>query len=225
MEGEKMSNRSRKFWTQSEIDLLIRSYADTESEKLAVLCGHPLSSVYGKAKQLGLKKSPAYLESPAACRLRRGDDIGREYRFQKGNAPANKGLRRPGYGPGRMRETQFVKGRKPHTWKPIGSERIFGGYLQRKMTDTGYPPRDWQLVHRLMWEEANGPIPPGQCLIFVDGNKRNIVLDNLRIVTRAELGRKNVVWNRYPRELAETIQLAGALKRKINRRMGDEKQD
>lgn len=223
--GIGMSDKYRKFWTQSDLELLIRLYADTQSEELAVLCGHPLSSVYSKAKQLGLKKSPAYLESPAACRLRRGDDIGKEHRFQKGHAPANKGLRRPGYAPGRMSETQFVKGKKPYTWKPIGSERIYGGYLQRKVTDTGYSPRDWQPVHRLMWEETNGPIPPGQCLSFVDGNKRNIVLDNLQLVSRAELGRKNVVWNRYPRELAETIQLAGALKRKINRRMEDEKQN
>ncbi|EMM6737362.1 HNH endonuclease, partial [Pseudomonas aeruginosa] len=41
--------------------------------------------------------------------------------------------------------TRFKKGQKPHTWLPVGSTRISAdGYLQRKISDTGYPPRDWK---------------------------------------------------------------------------------
>ena len=214
-----------KPWTPNEVGRLIRLYADTPTAELASLLGHPLWSVYGKARSLGLSKSPDFIESAASGRLRRGGDKGKETRFPKGHVPANKGLRRPGFSPGRMRETQFKEGRKPHTWRPIGTERLYGGYLQRKVTDTGYPPRDWQPVHRLIWEDANGPIPSGHVVIFKDGNRSNVALSNLELVSRAELGRKNVMWNRYPRELAETIQLAGALKHKINRRTEREKQD
>jgi hypothetical protein len=85
-------------------------------------------------------KSEAYLASPAACRLRRGDNIGAPYRFTKGHVPANKGLRRPGWGPGRMKETQFRKGerqgRAVKLYKPIGTERVSkDGYTERKIND------------------------------------------------------------------------------------------
>ena len=39
---------------------------------------------------------------------------------------------------------------------------------------------------RLIWEQANGPLPPGYVVIFKDGNKRNFALDNLAAVTRYE---------------------------------------
>ncbi|MHB8368953.1 MAG: HNH endonuclease signature motif containing protein [Leptospirales bacterium] len=214
-----------KAWSPEEVGLLIRLYPETPNAALASLFGRPACSVFKKAKRLGLAKSPAYRESPASGRFRRGDNAGKEHRFRKGHVPANKGLRRPGYGPGRMSETQFREGAKPFNWQPVGSERLCGGYWQRKVTDTGYPPRDWKFVHRLLWEEANGPVPPGHVVIFIDGDKGNIALANLRLASRSELGRRNVMWNRYPRELSETIQLAGALKRKINRRSHREKQD
>lgn len=214
-----------KPWTPTEVEMLTRLYADTPTAELASLFGRPAHSVFGKARSLGLSKSSDFFESAASGRLRRGENVGKATRFQKGHVPANKGLRRPGFSPGRMGEGQFRKGEKPKNWKPVGSERIFGGYLQRKMTDTGYPPRDWKFVHRLVWEAANGPIPSGHVVIFKDGNRSNVALPNLELVNRAELGRKNVIWNRYPRELAETICLAGALKRKINRRADREKQN
>ncbi len=216
---------SRKPWTPIEIETLAQLYPDTRTADLAALLGRPVLTVYAKAKNLGLRKSETFLESPAAGRLRRGDQIGRKTQFGAGHVPANKGLRRPGYAPGRMAETQFKEGEKPHTWRPIGTERLADGYLQRKMTDTGYPPRDWQPVHRLLWEDAHGPIPPDHVVIFLDGDRSNVALSNLSLASRSELGRLNSMWNRYPRELAETIQLAGALKRKINRRNAREKQD
>lgn len=214
---------NRNPWTPEEIEALTRLYADTPTSELASLFGRPGHSVYGKARKLGLAKSPAYLESPAACRLRRGDNIGKDFRFPKGHVPANKGLRRPGYAVGRMRETQFEKGNKPHNYMPIGSERLMDGYLQRKISDTGYPPRDWKPVHRMLWEESNGPIPAGHVLIFKDGDRTNIVLSNLVLLSRAELAARNRMWTIYPRELAELMQLAGVLKRKINRRNECEK--
>ena len=216
---------TRKFWTAFEIADLTRRYPDEATQAIARDLGHPLSSVYQKARALGLAKSAAYMASPAACRLRRGDQVGKPTRFGPGHVPANKGLRRPGYGPGRMRETQFKAGQRGNRYAPIGTERIADGYLQRKVTDTGYPPRDWQPVHRLLWEQAYGPIPPGYVVGFVDGDHGNVMLSNLCLMSRADLARGNTMWHRYPRELAEVVQLAGALKRKINRRTTHEEQD
>lgn len=216
----------RRPWTASEVATLTRLYADTPTRDIAAQLGHPLSATFLKAIHLGLRKSPSYMASPAACRLRCGDNIGKPHRFPKGHVPANKGLRRPGYAPGRMAQTQFRPGVKPHTWKPIGSERLCDGYLQRKVTDTGYPPRDWQPVHRLLWEEAYGALPPGYTVSFIDGDRTHVTLDNLCLMSRQDLAKRNSMWTNYPPELARTIQLVGALKRKINnRRTNDEKQD
>lgn len=216
---------TRKIWTAEEETTLQKLYSDTPTAELARLFECSLYTIYGKAERLGLSKSASYMASPDACRLRRGDNIGKAFRFEKGHVPANKGLRRPGFAPGRMGETQFREGDKPHNHVPIGSERLADGYLQRKVTDTGYLRRDWQPVHRLLWEEANGPIPPGQVLTFADGDRSNIVLSNLCLMSRADLAARNNIWTRYPRDLAEAIQLVGALKRKINRRNEREKQD
>lgn len=216
----------RRPWTPPAEAELRRLYPDTPTAQLAILFRRPIGQVYSKSAKLGLKKSEAFLASPAACRLRRGDNPGIPHRFKKGHVPANKGLRRPGWYAGRMRETQFKKGQKCHNWLPIGTKLVKSdGYLYRKMTDTGYPPRDWKQVHRLLWEEHYGPIQPGYHVLFIDGDRGNVTLSNFCLVSRADLAALNRMWSRYPRELCEAIQLRGVLKRQINRRTRHEEQD
>jgi hypothetical protein len=116
---------------------------------------------------------------------------GRTGKFEHGNIPWNKGLKGVCTG-GRSRETHFHKGNRPPGWKPIGAERITkDGYRQRKVTDTGYAPRDWVPIHRLIWIEERGPIPDGHVVIFVDGDKQNINIDNLACIGRAGLSWMN----------------------------------
>ena len=45
-----------------------------------------------------------------------------------------------------------------------------------------------QYVHRLVWEEANGPIPSGMQLDHINGDVRDNRLSNLRLVTHKENG-------------------------------------
>lgn len=123
-----------------------------------------------------------------------------------------------------MPETQFKKGSKPRNWLPIGSLRLSKeGYQQRKVTDTGYQPRDWVAVHKLHWEEHHGPVPSGHCLCFRDANKQNIELANLELITRAERMRRNTI-HRFPPELKDTIRQLNKLKRAISE-ASDEKQN
>lgn len=120
--------------------------------------------------------------------------------------------------------TRFKKGQKPHTWLPVGSTRVSAdGYLQRKISDTGYPPRDWKGMHILLWEEHFGPIPTGHCVCFKDNNKQNVVIDNLELITRAERMRRNSI-HRYPPELKSAIRVISKLKRTIQE-VEHEKQD
>lgn len=104
--------------------------------------------------------------------------------FQKGSVPFNKGKTGFNYG----KETAFKKGHRPATYRPVGSERVNrDGYTEVKVAD----PNVWKLKHRWVWEQHNGPVPKGYALIFADGDKSNIAVDNLIMVSRAQLVRLN----------------------------------
>ena len=217
----------RKFWTADEDALMRRLYPDTPTAKLAEQLGRPLASTYQRAATLGLKKSEAYLASPAAGRTTGRHGMGT--RFAKGQAPANKGLRRPGWGPGRMKSTQFKPGVRlgvaAKNWQPIGSIRSDPeGYQRIKVRDAvkgehyGFGNvRVWPLLQRHVWEQAHGSIPAGHAVTFRDGNKANCDLGNLELVSRADLMKRNTIHN-YPKPIAQAIQLLGALKRQIRKR-------
>lgn len=215
------SKPTRKFWTASDEIRLASLYGDTPMPELIRIFGRPDHAIYGKAASMGLKRSEAYLASEHACRLRREDNPGIDFRFQKGDKPWNAGLTGlPSNG--RSPETQFKVGQNPHNWNPIGHERVTkDGYLQRKMTDTKCTRKDYRMVHHLVWEEVNGPVPAGHALVFKDGVKTNIEIGNLELLTRAELCRRNSI-HRYPPELKEIIRLQKKLERTI-RKQNDEK--
>lgn len=212
----------RMAWTEQQVEEIRRRYPHEKTEQIAADLSMPLHKIYGKAARLGLKKMPEYLASPDAQRLRRGDNVGAAFRFPKGHVPANKGVKGISY-PG-MEATQFKKGQHPHTWKPIGTERLSKeGYLQRKVTDTGYPPRDWVGVHILLWREHYGEIPAGHKVVFKDRNKQNIVIENLELLSNAEMMKRNSFHN-YPKEVTQLIQLRGAVQRQINKRSKQDEQ-
>jgi len=109
---------------------------------------------------------------------------GLDSRFNPGHIPANKGVK----GMGGWEPTQFKKGNRPANYRPVGTERVnTEGYVDIKIAD----PNKWKAKHRIIWEEANGPVPKGNCLVFGDGNKLNTDLDNLILVTRSQLARLN----------------------------------
>lgn len=87
------------------------------------------------------------------------------------------------------------------------------------LTDTGVTRRDFVCIHHIVWREAGREIPSGHALVFRDGNKRNFALNNLELVSRAELMRRNSVHN-YGPEIARIHQLQGAITRQINKRIG-----
>ncbi|MGH8373260.1 MAG: HNH endonuclease signature motif containing protein [Gammaproteobacteria bacterium] len=218
--------KQRKVWAPAELKKLRKLYPDTKTDKLVDIFGCSVRSIYRQAKTHGITKSAAYLATPDACRLRRGEHVGKQFWFPKGHVPANKGLRRPGYARGRMRETQFKKGAKPQTWKPIGTEVVDAyGYLKRKVRD-GMKPAvyNWDFVHRLLWTEHHGPVPKGHIVAFKDGNKTNIVIENLELRSHGQNMRHNSIHN-LPPELRQVIQLTGAVRAHVTRRQRREEQD
>jgi len=211
---------SRFIWTDESVALLHRLYADTPTDQIAAQIGATPEQVYHKVQRIGLRKSAAYMASVAACRLRKGDNVGAETRFKPGVVPWNKGQKQPSTG--RAIDTQFKPGNRSgkalEIYQPIGTERLSkDGYLERKIHD-GWPlKRRWRAVHLLAWEAINGPLPAGHAVVFRDGNKRNIALDNLELVTRAELMRRNSVY-RHGIEIAQLAMLRGKITKQINKR-------
>ncbi len=108
-------------------------------------------------------------------------DSGLKGYFPKGNIPANKGIK--GYhSPGSEKEW-FPKGHITINHKPVGSERIdVDGYTLIKTAE----PNIWTPKHKVIWEEKNGKVPEGHVLTFLDGDRGNITLDNLSLITMAE---------------------------------------
>jgi hypothetical protein len=224
----------RRPWTPVEDAQLRKRYPHEQTATLARDLGRSTLSVYQRAQGCGLHKSAAYLASPAACRTNGRQGMGT--RFEKGHVPANKGLRRPGWGPGRMKATQFKKGERrgaaARNWRPVGTILTdTEGYQRIKVRDAregeayGFGNvRVWPLLQRHVWAEAHGPIPSGYTVCFKDGDKTNCALANLELVSRRDLMTRNSVHN-YPKPLAATIQLLGALRRQIRKRTHGQEQD
>jgi len=215
-----------KPWTDAEIWQFIALYPDMENSKLARKFGRTTGSINTAAGVLGVHKSAEYCSSLAwRSRL---PIVGRPWRFPRGHVPANKGSRRPGWFAGRMRETQFKKGHFPVNRDPdfyvLGALRVNSdGYIDMRVS---FEPgaKGWRGLHRILWEDAHGPIPPGHIVSFKDGDRLNVELRNLALVSFADNLRRNSLHN-YPKPLASTIQLLGALKRTLNRRHRDEEQN
>jgi hypothetical protein len=204
-------------WSKKEDALVRRRYANTSTADIAREIGRTTRAVYMRADLFGLKKSAEYLASGNAGRIQRGRTDPRMVRsqFRKGQPAWNKGLRGVVGVQPECRATQFRPGQMPTNHKPVGYERVNAdGYRERKVAE----PKTFRAVHVLLWEEHLGPVPQGFAVIFKNGNKADIRIDNLALVSRADLMRRNSYHNRYPKEIALAIQLKGALQRQINKR-------
>ena len=214
-------------WSKRELAVIRRDYPHEPTMAIAARIGRSLTGVYRAATKLGIKKSAVFNASSESGRLTKLTAGGVTHRFKKGQTPWNAGTK--GIVTGGV-ATQFKKGcrsgQAAKNWMPIGSHRIDqDGYLRRKITDNGYAPKDWEAVHRLVWTQAHGPIPSGHVIVFKPGRATAklsaITLDAIECVSRQELMRRNSYHNNYPKELAQLIQLRGAVQRQINKRGRD----
>lgn len=93
------------------------------------------------------------------------------------------------------------------------------GYLVRKISDLpnngrGALDRNWEFVHKRVWEDAHGPIPKGHRIWWKDRNHSNCALENLELLSDKEHMKRTTIHN-WPPDLKHAIMMAGALRRKI----------
>lgn len=200
-----MKRRPPKIWTEEQKMILKRLYPDSTMQEMIAVLNHEFDKlqIMHKAQKMGIKKSAAFRE-----RFGR-DENGR----LTGAVQHNKGKKFEAGG--RSAEFHFQKNNMPHNSVPVGTIRHEKeGYLKIKIAE-----RDkWELLHREVWKREHGTYPPNDCaIIFIDGNKQNCDISNLKMVTRAELMLQNSMQN-YPEELKKVINLQAAIRRKINAR-------
>jgi len=155
----------------TEIQKRIKELYQTHtSDEIAQIIGSTKSSVKNQAFKMGLKK--AYNSG----------------QFHKGGIPQNKGKKMDQYlSPekvAKIKQTCFKKGQSPHNTKQIGDTRkTKHGYWRIKVAS-----HKWEYLHRKIFLEANPGIvlTKNDTIEFVDGNKDNCSMSNLRLVSRAE---------------------------------------
>lgn len=144
-----------------------------------------------------------------------------ESRFKKGDIPINKGKKQSEYMTPetieRTKATRFKKGNVPHNTYSRN-----GVIVERKDT-TGrlykyirVAKGKWELLHRVIWQEAHGPIPSDHVVVFIDGNSTNTTIDNLELISMQE----NMLRNSYlniPQEIIPTMIINKQLETKIKK--------
>lgn len=216
---------SRQPWTDHEREVLRALYPEYSAAECAQAMGRSTWSVINQVDKLGLRKSPEWIAQRSRELAQNPNHGARAHRFEPGLVPHNKG--KPFKVAGRSAETQFRPGRPAHeasNWLPIGSERINAdGYLERKTTDDPglVPARRWVAVHRLVWEAANGPIPPGMIVVFRPGMRTTsaaeITVERLELISRAQNMQRNTIHN-YPKPIKSLIRAVGRAQRALETR-------
>lgn len=196
-------------YTLKEDRFLLKNKDLIPAKRMSKMLGRSESSARQRMKLIGAIPLPESVE-----RFRK------ESQLKPGNVPPNKGKKWSDFmskaGQRSSRRSTFKKGNQPHNTKWDGAISI-----RRDKTGWEYmyirvALSKWDLLHRYIWERGNGKIPPRMIICFKDRNPGNCNIDNLEMISQAENMRRNT-YHRYPKEIANLIQLRGALNRQINK--------
>lgn len=171
-------------WTDEVIQFMIDNYEGKDNIELAKLLNEKFNLNTNNDRVSNVK---------ANLKRRRGIDLTTYINtgcYRKGIAPANKGKKWDEYmskeGQERSRKTCYKKGNIPANHREVGEERItVDGYVEIKVRDR-CGNKNWELKHRYIYEQYYGKIPDGYNIIFLDGNKLNLDISNLKAVSKAE---------------------------------------
>ena len=191
---------------------IIDLYPNHSSKYIAELLGVTITKVYNTAWAAKVKKSAEYMLTPESGRIIEPSVANQ---FKPGHTPHNKGKQISAEIYEKVAPTMFKRGNKPHNTKPNGTINIRADKSGRLYQYIKIKDCQWELLQRHVWTQANGEIPPGSVVIFLDGNYLNCDISNLQVISRRENMARNTI-QRYPAELQEVMKLTCKLKRKTN---------
>lgn len=136
---------------------------------------------------------------------RKGWATGRTGCFEKGHVPWSKGTK----GVLKGNAGCFKKGNRPHNKAAIGDEVMDKGWVRVKVAE----PNVWRNKSHLVWEQSGRePLKKGQFLVHIDGDFTNNEIENLMMVTRADLLKINrKKFRELPSEVVPSLVLAARL--------------
>ena len=194
---------------------VIKRYPFESTAELAKELGLTISQVYNIAWAYKIHKDPIYLKTAASGRYKAGMRSGEAFQFKPGHTPYNKGKQMPAETYEKVKPTMYKKGSKPANTQPIGTIHNRADKTGRLYQYIKIKDCHWELLQRHVWTQANGEIPKGCVINFIDGNYLNCELSNLQVKTRAEMAIMNSI-HRYPAEVRDLIKLTNKLKAKTN---------
>lgn len=194
-------------WTNKDDDFLVKNYPLKTAKEIASKLGRTRSAIKNRVNVLGIKLPENIREE----RIKKG-------MYRKGQTPFNKGKKLTDFmsdeAISRVKESQFKKGQKPHNTKVDNDVSIIKDKSGRSYKKIKTSDNCWELLHRKVWQEANGSIPKNGVIRFKNGDTMNCELDNLELITLADNMKLNSI-QRFPVELIELIKLNSKLNRKI----------
>jgi hypothetical protein len=140
----------------------------------------------------------------------------KDSRIKIGSTPPNKGKKMPEEIKNRIRHTFFKPGHLPMNAKHDGYISVRKDSKGRYYAHIRISQGKFDLLHRHIWIQENGPIPQGMIVAFKNGNSLDCRLENLEIITRKENMMRNSIIN-LPEDLREVILVLTQLKRKIKK--------
>jgi len=166
-------------YTEDQIEFIRKNAYGTDSKKLTEMLNQTFNTNYKVSSIAALR----YANGFKSYITNHGKRSSIATEFKKGHVPFNKGLKGVHYSP----QSEFKIGHRPVNTQPIGTIKMRDdGYLWIKLAETKPSRFGWKQVHRYNYEKKHGLIPPGNKIIFLDGNRNNCEIDNLLLVSAGE---------------------------------------
>ena len=154
-------SKSRYKWTDTELDYLRQIVKDRYIFEIAELMSIKFNYEFRKSQIKSIMAKHKITNNM-------------KNKIPKGIEPWNKNLK--------------IGNSHIHNLKNVGDEYISSnGFTMMKLDN----PTRWVQKHRYLYEQQFGEIPKDKVLIFLDGNKQNLNLDNLKCITRKQLIKMN----------------------------------
>lgn len=173
-------------YSKEDDDYLRKHYPSEKTEDVAKTLNRSIRSVRIRAEKLGVRKTEEF----------------RRQMYLNWGAKTRFGIN------GRYNSGKITK--------PIGSTRIcpYTKMLQVRVTLNG-DKKDWVYAHRLIWKQHHGEIPDDHIVTFKDGNKENLDISNLMLISKKD--KLKEMSGRYS-EIRPIMILLGRLNKEIKRK-------